>query len=504
MKRILSLALMLFCALALLPSCEKAPFITMTGPRSITFTQDGGIQSFAFSCNRDWNASSSESWISVSPASSSKSDNEVTVTISCSPNTTYDPRNATITVRVDELKETISVTQDAGLGLLVSPNTFDLSNAAQDIEIEVQKNVRYAVTIDESCMDWISQKGTKALSSETIVFSIAANEGYDNREGKVTFKQTDGSLSSTVTIKQHQTDRLAIEKEIYAVSKDEQQVEVMVNSNVLFDVEPHVDWIKHAQTKALDNTAVVLKIEQNTATGSREGIVDFKQKDGSLNVSVIVNQAGPVPEGAIDLGVIVTREDGSRYRLFWADRNLGAYNPEDPGDYYAWGETETKTDYGWGTYKWGVGNNASVSKYCPADKPENWAGEGAPDNKMVLDFEDDAARVRLGGKWRMPTRAEQRALLNQCVWTSSELNGKKGYEVRSKSNSSFIFLPTAGSYSNTWLNGPDLGGYYWSSSVSSNLAGDAICIFFHAENPGQLGLYGYLRSVGCSIRPVTE
>lgn len=36
----------------------------------------------------------------------------------------------------------------------------------------------------------------------------------------------------------------------------------------------------------------------------------------------------------------------------WATMNIGASTPEDYGNYYAWGETETKEEYGWNTYKY--------------------------------------------------------------------------------------------------------------------------------------------------------
>lgn len=43
----------------------------------------------------------------------------------------------------------------------------------------------------------------------------------------------------------------------------------------------------------------------------------------------------------IDLGLSVK----------WAACNLGAYSPEEPGDFFAWGETSPKHDYHWSNYK---------------------------------------------------------------------------------------------------------------------------------------------------------
>ena len=290
MKRLMTIALALVGALMLVLSCEKAPFVTMTGPRSFTFTRDGGTQSFTFTCNRDWSVSSSDSWIHVSPASGTKSDNEVTVTITCSANTTYDPRNATITVRVEELTETISVSQETGLGLLVLPTTFDLTNAAQEIEIEVQKNVQYAITIDDACKDWISQKGTKALSSEKVTFTIAANETYDNREGKITFKQTDGDLVQTVTVKQSQTDGLIIPTSEYNLSKESQTLNVDVNSNVQYEVTTEVEWIHYIETKALSTSTIVLSIDANDTYYPRSGQVKVLGKEKTVQGVITINQ----------------------------------------------------------------------------------------------------------------------------------------------------------------------------------------------------------------------
>ena len=85
----------------------------------------------------------------------------------------------------------------------------------------------------------------------------------------------------------------------------------------------------------------------------------------------------------------------------WATFNVGATKPEEYGDYYAWGETETKNDYSWSTYKWSDETGNILSKYNTS------IYYGTVDNKHVLDAEDDVAHVKWGGKWRMPTQSEQ-------------------------------------------------------------------------------------------------
>ena len=105
----------------------------------------------------------------------------------------------------------------------------------------------------------------------------------------------------------------------------------------------------------------------------------------------------------------------------WATCNVGADRPEDAGDLYSWGETETKTNYSFATYKFCVdGKQGNYTKYC--DK----------DNKTVLDQEDDVAHVKWGGSWRMPTGAELDELREECIWTWTKVNGVNGYRVSGK------------------------------------------------------------------------
>ena len=175
----------------------------------------------------------------------------------------------------------------------------------------------------------------------------------------------------------------------------------------------------------------------------------------------------------------------------WATCNVGATNPEDYGDYFAWGETEPKEEYNWSTYKWCDGSKYTITKY------NNDSSYGTVDNKEELELIDDAAHVNWGGSWRMPTNAEWIELLAQCTWTWTTLNGVKGYNVISKSNGNSIFLPVAGyRYENSLYNVGSIG-YYWSSSLY--IRSLAWGVYFFSENMGKDDL---VRSDGLSVRPV--
>ena len=179
----------------------------------------------------------------------------------------------------------------------------------------------------------------------------------------------------------------------------------------------------------------------------------------------------------------------------WAATNVGANTPEGYGNYYAWGETTTKSTYNWSTYKWCNGSYDTQTKYCTDSY------YGRVDNKTTLDLSDDAAYVNWGGSWRMPTKAEQDELRNTSytTWTWTTLNGVRGYIVTSKINANSIFLPAAGCRSDSSLNHAGSRGNYWSSSLYTSDSGYAYNLYFNSSDVDWNYSYRYY---GQSVRPV--
>ena len=193
----------------------------------------------------------------------------------------------------------------------------------------------------------------------------------------------------------------------------------------------------------------------------------------------------------------VLLENGHEYvdlglSVKWATCNVGASKPEEYGDYFAWGETQPKSNYDWSTYKYYNGSYNTLTKY------NNSSSYGTVDNKTTLDLSDDAARANWGGSWRMPTKAEQDELRNNCTWTGIIQNGVNGYKVTSKSNGNSIFLPAAGYRDGSSLNDAGGSGDYWSSSLGTGPY-RAYYLFF---NSSDVDWYDVSRDYGFSVRPV--
>ncbi len=284
MKRIVTV--LMLAMFSLLFSCQQ-PTLLSVSQTALSFENSGGNQSVTLTANKVWTASSNQGWLRVSPSSG---EGNATLSISGDGNTTYDTRTGTITIVSEELTQIITVTQAEGKGLILSQTEYNLTNEAQTIDVTVQANVQYTVTIDDACKKWIKQESTKGLSSSTIKFAISKNEEYDGREGKITIKQTDGSLSGTVVVKQSQTNGLFVSTPEYSLSNEKHTLTVEVKSNIEFEVKPEVDWIRHIGTKGLKASQITLEVAANDNYDSREGTVSVKQKDGGLTGTITIKQ----------------------------------------------------------------------------------------------------------------------------------------------------------------------------------------------------------------------
>jgi len=103
----------------------------------------------------------------------------------------------------------------------------------------------------------------------------------------------------------------------------------------------------------------------------------------------------------------------------WATVNVGATSPEEEGNLYSWGGTETKSMYEWINYEHGEGYEGMINKYFT----DVSIGVTDPDNLTTLLPEDDAVTVSWGAGWRMPTADEVQELIDNCTIEGSTITG---------------------------------------------------------------------------------
>ena len=208
--------------------------------------------------------------------------------------------------------------------------------------------------------------------------------------------------------------------------------------------------------------------DENVVSVMDDGLIVAK-KPGECVITVLAYGKGatctvtvtPYEMEFVDLGLGV----------LWATCNLGADNPSDYGDYYAWAEIETKDYYNWSSYRYfstASEFRAYVDKYT-TDGSVGFLLKA--DNLDRLEDMDDVASVLSDGEWHMPTAQDFEELRKNCSWETVTVKGVKGLEIKSNVpgyKDKKIFIPFAGCMIDGQAEGLGQNYYLWSSTAVGN------------------------------------
>lgn len=307
-----------------------------------------------------------------------------------------------------------------------------------------------------------------------------------------------------------------------------------VDGNGTVTVEDVTSVVNKVMGKAADDRTLVDGESLNALLLRLEQKLDALQKEHELIMEKLGISTTDTPETSNSYNGHEYVDLGLPSGLKWATCNVGAYYPEDYGDYFAWGATAPQELYDWAHTPYQTQNTTDYSstrytKYL-GSTTSSYKDPSATDAdalKTVLDPEDDVAHVKWGGNWRMPTKEEQDELRNNCYWrwvtsyNGKSVNGYIIYKAKDATDKgkltndyssytpvgsysvsdSHLFLPAAGYRFNSSHGSTGSTGNYWSSSLNSDYSNYACDLYFDSDRV--FSSYHY-RYSGRTVRPVCQ
>ena len=372
---------------------------------------------------------------------------------------------------------------ECGFIISISPSP-SLDNGRKFAAHEIDKNGRYSVAL------------TNLSSSTNYYFRTYVNTGLSYLEGEtkgfttksVRARVTTASASDVSLVSATLKGSLAVEggeelpKSVsFLYSSSEKTLEGLKDNGArrYLNLEKDASFSCTIESLSLNTTYYYVACAK------------VHDKEFYGDVKSFTTKKLQLPSGAVDMGLSVK----------WRSTNLGASKPEEYGGYYQWAGTrdvsDTSIDLYWDNCPYHTGSLSSSGW----KKYNTKASYGTVDKKTTLETSDDAASVNLGGKWRMPTDAEWKELIDNCSWNWTTFNGIDGYVVTSKKNSNSIFLPAAGYRYLDNLGNVGSYGRYWSSSLYTGDPRSAYYVYFYSDHLDRLDIF---RCHGLSVRPISD
>ena len=246
-------------------------------------------------------------------------------------------------------------------------------------------------------------------------------------------------------------------------------------------------------------------------------LIDWNNRKSSAGWEKVDSNYLPLTGGTMTGDIVFSSPTDYEYvdlglpsGLLWAKYNVGATSEEEAGLYFQWGDTQGYTaeqvgdgeglkPFDWGDYKFSIDGT-----------PSNFSKYNASDRKTVLDPEDDAAHVNMGGNWRMPTENEYKELclntdiylvpsegeeiqgtaqeqsgsviINWVTFAEGTLKGIKFYKKGDKQT--YMFVPASGVADAGSVQGVGEYGSLWASSLTSSGVQRAWFVGFGADFGG--------------------
>lgn len=192
MKRILYI-LTLCCIVNFAVSCDRdnennvgIKFSKMSDLNPV-FEYMGGTKEYTFTTSHNWSVTAADEWISVTPESGGKYDNNFSISVEA--NEVGENRESYIIVALTNGNAVkIPITQ------LMCPRfdteeceAYAIEAEGGSIDVAISTNQEYTLTIPTGAVSWLSAEvsDTRAMRDESIRFNVAPNVGNDTRIAKV-------------------------------------------------------------------------------------------------------------------------------------------------------------------------------------------------------------------------------------------------------------------------------------------------------------------------------
>ena len=238
---------------------EETPVFEVDSDGNYNVEAEGGEVLLAVTTNLEYSVyipKNARSWIFYEETRAVRSE---TVVLSVEPNDNTELRTATIELRdaqgkaLDKftiIQKPKAVEEEESVFEIDAEGSYTIPAEGAEIKVNITTNLEYRVEVSEDAKAWLSIGDTRAVRTETLIFTVAKNESDRERTATITIFNKDDEKVFEFRLTQKFNDKadipeyifFGLDKESFTFSPDGGSVDVIVYSNYKWEILGTSDW----------------------------------------------------------------------------------------------------------------------------------------------------------------------------------------------------------------------------------------------------------------------
>lgn len=259
----------------------QAPASINASTETLTFENTAGEVKVEITSESKWTASTSYSWINVTPNSGEAG--KSSITISVSPNTSVDERTGYVILSIGSEERIQIPIKQRGIYIETDKSQYDFEASSGTQTIQVNSNTSWQVS---SVPSWIKVDKTSGTGNSAIKVTVEDNPNTTERNGEIVVSQP--GLSAMATVKVHQKGKtfdVAVTTLTFHDKEESQTITIVTDGT--WRAYSSAEWIKVSPETATGNSTLTITVKENSTDGERSGSVNILMGDASATVAIV-------------------------------------------------------------------------------------------------------------------------------------------------------------------------------------------------------------------------
>lgn len=248
----------------------------------LNFDNTPATYKLSITSEASWTATSSDSWISVSPTSGTAGTSQAEISVTA--NTETQAREGYVYFNIGNTKLVKVNVYQRGIYIDTGEGLLDISSNGESRKLNVKSNTSWTVTSDS---EWMSITPASGSGETEATVTIADNPSLSERRGYLVFESDSKNIREEILVRQY-GKTFSVETTVVNFSDKAGCSNLDVNSNGAwtFEKQEPYDWFDIEPVTVDGINKLQISVQENNTTEERTGYINISLYDKTYQVAV--------------------------------------------------------------------------------------------------------------------------------------------------------------------------------------------------------------------------